>query len=132
MNRPTNDQLIERWENCKRVLENLSPHDRELHWDMSLYLRDTACGTVGCAAGHCSMDPWFQSQGLIPTLHKDDGWYLDGDIDLDKFFGRQGSRNIFHDYSRRSVETVIEEVTKHIQWLKDTGYEGDDWDYYRQ
>lgn len=112
-------QLVERWENCLRVLENMSEHDRTQHWNMSLYMKTTACGTIGCAAGHCSMDPWFQEQGLKPEKSWDGYWYLPDNIDLDTFFGYRGSRDIFHNYTKRSVEDVIEEVRIHIEWLKE-------------
>lgn len=115
---PSQEQLIERWTQCLRVLANLSPHEREEHFNMSEYLATTACGTVGCAAGHCSMDPWFHEQGLIPYENSDGSWYLPHNVNLDDFFGRRGSRDIFHNYKHRPIEHVMEEIREHIEWLK--------------
>ncbi len=78
-------QLIERWQNGLRVLQSMDPHEREKHFNMALWGRKTDCGTVACAAGHFSLDPWFVTLGfsshwyapddpyLIPTLEADAG-----------------------------------------------------------
>lgn len=135
--------LLEKWENVLRVLEGLSQHEREKHWDMSTWGVQTPCGTVACAAGHCALDPWFQERGLMAS------WSPTGRMvmgDLTGFFDTSWSecddwlcRNrsswigvrrdprapvavrgaaIFHDPTPRSVETVIEEVKAIIQELR--------------
>lgn len=64
------EQIIERWENVIRVLRNLTPHQRKYHFDMTTFGRKTDCGTVACAAGHCSLDPWFRRRGFLANFTK--------------------------------------------------------------
>lgn len=120
----TKKQLIERWQHVVRVLESLTPHEREHHFDMSHWGRETECGTVCCAAGHCALDPWFRRRGLAATFAKDRaGWpadwnTFDWEDKLITFFGIEGVRDIFQRPMRRPVERVIEEVRAHIKALK--------------
>ena len=121
---PSIPVLIERWQNVERVLTNLPPHEREKHWRMSTWGRTTPCGTIACAAGHCGMDPWFQSQGLrlepVPEGADDVARFSGrwpGSI-LPEFFGDIGHNKIFADAWPRMVDTVIEEVRDHIAWLQ--------------
>lgn len=60
----TIDTIIERWENVLRVLTSMTRHEREHHFAMTIWGTKTSCGTVGCAAGHCSLDPWFRKRGF--------------------------------------------------------------------
>jgi len=119
----TNEELIERWQNVERVLTNLPEHERRKHWRMSTWGRVTACGTIACAAGHCGMDKWFQSQGLTlqPAQDGEANALFSGrdptDI-LPEFFGEDGVRWIFSDGTGRSVDEVVEEVREHIRWLQ--------------
>lgn len=122
----TQAQQVERWENVLRVLKALTPHQRKQHWNMGRYLDKTECGTVGCAAGHCSMDPYFRRRGLtlIPQSYGDHAAYAqttDGSYFTDKvnaFFGHDGSRYIFFDTQPRPVAQVIKEVRAHIKTLQ--------------
>lgn len=57
-------EQIERYLRCISVLKKLPKHAREKHWDMSVWGRQTGCGTVTCAAGTCGLDPWFIKRGL--------------------------------------------------------------------
>lgn len=57
------EERVERWVNVERVLNDLSPHEREKHFNMRCWGYENECGTVGCAAGLCSLDPWFQEHG---------------------------------------------------------------------
>lgn len=125
----TREKLIERWENCLRVLQGLTPHQRREHWNMGVFGDKTECGTIACAAGHCGLDPWFRRRGFKMDFYEDkDGWPVntlqcvgdDSDVDTEEFFGTSGARNIFFDSSYRSVRTVIKEVKAHIQWLRVT------------
>lgn len=103
--------LIERWENVLRVLNALPEHDRQTHWDMGQWGRKTECGTVACAAGHCGLDHWFRERGFQMDFDRRG----EGEIsEVRTFFGVEGSRRIFLDSSRRSVETVIDEVRSYI------------------
>lgn len=117
--------LIERWENCLRVLQSLTPHQRRKHWDMSKWGEVTDCGTVACAAGHCALDPWFQRRGLKMTfVQKIDEWgeeHTDVKFDEDLvpvFFGETGTLQIFYDTNRRTVSAVIKEIKDYIKRLK--------------
>ena len=58
------ERLIERWENGLRVLKAMDPHEREKHFNMALWGKKTDCGTLACAAGHMSLDPWFRRRGF--------------------------------------------------------------------
>lgn len=124
-------ELIERWRQCERVLVNLSPHEREKHWDMGRWGLKTLCGTIACAAGHCAMDPWFQERGFkfrdIGAMDFTIPYVLDiGDENFESasasavstFFGSIGSRRVFFRPDHRSVEDVIEEVRRHTEFLK--------------
>ena len=119
----TKRERIERWEQCLRVLKNLSPHERRKHWDMRNWGRKTDCGTVACAAGHCGLDPWFRRRGfcLIPEEMDDSrnasGYFKDeaGPI---YFFGPDGTQEIFWNSDPRPVSQVIREVKAYIKELK--------------
>lgn len=130
-------QQIERWENVERVLTDMPQHERDQHWNMSMWGDKTACGTVACAAGHCGMDPWFRAQGFkmlfyiwtdagnvifegAPNVPKDvriSDW--DSDITYPPaFFGEEGCDLIFHESRPRPVEEVIKEVHAYVECLK--------------
>lgn len=120
MKSPTTKQVIERWENVIRVLRALTPHERRRHFDMSVVLEKSPCGTVGCAVGFCMLDPWFQRRGL--KARWDDsisGYVYPKYSKIDDFFGEAGTSSIFWDGTPRSVGTVIREVREHIKWLRD-------------
>ena len=52
-------------------------------FDMGRFATPTVCGTIGCIAGHCAMDLWFQKQGFklsedrpyIPEYGENIGYY---------------------------------------------------------
>lgn len=111
------EELIERWENVDRVLRGLDAHARAKHWDMRNVLYRNECGTVGCALGHCLLDPWFQSQGMGATFN---GFGFDrpDSYHVNVFFGLEGANRIFWNGDPRSVETVLREVAQHLRWLR--------------
>jgi hypothetical protein len=120
--------FIERLENVKRVLEAMDPHEREKHFNMEMWGRRTDCGTVGCAAGHASLDPWFQENGFKGRINPagnielwDDefGWTVFSRRKVTNFFGKAGV-DIFLDDTLRSVETVIAELDRAILTLRET------------
>jgi hypothetical protein len=147
---PINIQ-VERYERAIQVLENLSEHDRTRHWDMSVWLKTTECGTIGCAAGHMSFDPYFRELGLTIMLVETPGMSqhtVAGEPVYEAvhwIMGREGAKNIFFWDEPRGVETVIEEMRTHISFLKGEGpgivgrtddgyeavvdddYDGDEW-----
>lgn len=108
--------VIERWENVIRVLRALTPHERRKHWDMSDWGRKTDCGTIGCAAGHCGMDPWFTRRGF--KLVFTPGGYGHMSKDPEQFFDSWGVDHIFHDSTKRPVGVVIKEIQQHIKNIK--------------
>lgn len=105
----SNAEKIQRWRHCEDVLVRMPEHVRQRHWDMSSWGHTTECGTIACAAGHCSLNPWFKRRGLTMA-----------DINsrnVEAFFGVDGAEDIFHNMTRRAVEQVIEEVREHIRVL---------------
>lgn len=99
----TRAEQIERWERVRHVLRNLSQHQIDKHFNMGVWLSKESCGTVGCAAGMCALDPWFNRRGYsvdwIEVTHTT--------IDPEYFFGRDGYLQVFvnHDaisYLRKS------------------------------
>src|SRR4051812_3771468 len=56
------DRLIDRWEHGLAVLQKLTPHERRHHFKMATWGEKTDCGTVACAAGMFSLDPWFRKR----------------------------------------------------------------------
>lgn len=120
--KPTKEQLIERWENVLRVLQNLTPHQRRKHWDMGTWGEKTECGTVACAAGHCGMDRWFRRRGFGIELKFGECAISD----VSSFFGYRGCEYIFYDFTKRPVGQVIKEVKEHIKWLKNPESPWDD------
>lgn len=115
---PSAFELIERWENVERVLVDLPEHKRTKHFDMAEFATSTPCGTVCCAAGFCAFDPWFNERGWKAIPFDAVYWQVPYGIDIHRFFGLEGSVSIFHDYTTRPVETVIEEVREHIKKLR--------------
>lgn len=143
----TEVERIERWVNVERVLNDLPPHEREKHFDMRRWGYENDCGTVGCAAGLCSLDDWFRSQGWIgkflPISMCDQGWWepevygnVRAVLTLDNgtpdgvnmgmyirsFFGPTESEfsvdRIFFNDEPRSVDTVLTEVRQRITVMR--------------
>lgn len=121
-------EKIERWRNMKRVLRNLTPHQKKEHFRMETWGRHTECGTVACAGGFCSLDPWFQARGLVGEI-KEEGFLtrlvVNGRMeDIYKsmicFFGYTGSSEILGYAKQRSVTTVMKEISAYIRRLKDS------------
>lgn len=73
----TVEQIIERWENVLRVLTSMTRHERNRHFEMIDWGRKTSCGTIACAAGHCSLDPWFRRRGFSGEFRERDGLFVD-------------------------------------------------------
>lgn len=130
---------IERWEQAKRVLKGLTPHERRQHFDMSVFGERTSCGTVACAAGHCGLDPWFNRRGLVMefrpeknTWKKIDSETGEGleervitdyvakdnfDVDVERFFGPR-TNMVFFVGGERTVPEVIREIEGQIREMK--------------
>lgn len=106
-------ERIERWVNVERVLVALPEHEREKHFDMRRWGYENDCGTVGCAAGLCSLDDWFRDRGwsgiYVPIPAHEGEW-------VGAFFGPD---RIFTNDTPRPVDTVIEEVRGRIAELRE-------------
>jgi len=63
----SHNERVARWENVERVYLSLDEHARAKHFDMEHWILSNDCGTVGCIAGHCALDPYFRNLGLRPT-----------------------------------------------------------------
>lgn len=116
----TKEEQIERWQNVLRVLRGLTRHQRLEHWNMATIGEKTDCGTVACAAGHCSLDGWFRRRGYIGKYKISESstrLELDTPDEWD-FFGHEGADSIFFNTWPRSVEDVIQEVRGHIKSLR--------------
>lgn len=113
----TREEKIERWEQVIRVLKSLTPHQRKRHFDMSVWMHKTPCGTVACAAGHCSMDQWFIDRGFQGVLRPRDliDWPL---LDPKQFFGEAGYWRIFVGPSWLSVSGVIRATETFVNLMK--------------
>ena len=113
-------QKVERWEQVIRVLRGLTKHQRTKHWDMSVYLEKNDCGTIGCAAGHCALDPWFRRRGYRADWrysYGDIGYFMPDDVGGEHFFG-SGWDEIFENRTARPVGAVIREITAHIKEIR--------------
>ena len=124
---PTRKQLIERWQNVLRVLRALTPHQRRKHWDMQSFGYQDECETIACAAGHCSLDPWFRRRGFksyVANRALQIAGYEETQFNTAwgngciQFFGLDGARSIFFNGDKRPVGQVIREVRSHIKWLE--------------
>jgi len=90
----TQAEQLERWQRVRHVLRKLTPHQIDKHFDMRDWLQQTSCGTVGCAAGQCSLDPWFTRRGFGAQWHSN-GAFDRFTIDPERFFGRRGYSEVF-------------------------------------
>jgi hypothetical protein len=131
-------EKIERWEHVITVLKAITPHERRKHWNMGTYGEETACGTIGCAAGFVARDPWFKRRGfkmvreiisvekakqygysdeMLTTWGRTSWEWRDG-VTPESFFGTEGCEQVFFRSEQRSVSTVIKEVKSYIRELK--------------
>lgn len=141
MNKPTVKQQIQRLEQALRVMNEMTPHERRKHFDMNTWGEITSCGTVGCLAGHCGMDPWFRRRGFkfnFPKLTAEErkemriyGDSVEGDFvnaagnwDFDlpeRFFGEDINCKIF--LRRDSTYSKVKlKVKRAIKLLKTEGH----------
>jgi hypothetical protein len=91
----THEQKIERWENVLRVLRSMTPHQRKKHFNMSTWAEKTDCGTIGCAAGLCSFDPWFRRRGFKGVFIDHGSFRFANLVSPGDFFGAVGLQRVF-------------------------------------
>ena len=58
----------ERLQQAVRVMEQLSERQRLNNFDINIVACDSDDGVVGCVAGLCGLDPWFQERGLVTDV----------------------------------------------------------------
>lgn len=124
-------QRIKRWENVLRVLKGLTKKQRENNFNMGSWLQyDPKCGTVGCAAGHCGLDPYFRSLGFemnITVVNEDPDnleWtenFSPAAYDPKAFFGSYGHNAIFLNTSAEYEEIIylIEKYLVDLRYSRD-------------
>lgn len=120
---PTAKDYLERWKEALRVLEEMTPHERLKHLDMSIWGQRTQCGTVACLAGHCSLKPWFRDRGFTSEFLPDAKgvvWLEFNGIRPLQFFGAGGNEVIFR-ASWRKYDEVVAVVKTHIAYLEAGG-----------
>lgn len=109
------EKMVERWENALRVLRKMTKHQRQKHFDMSTWGEVTACGTVACLAGHCSLDPWFRRRGF--KSEQPHGFLRFTEESTFMFFGEKGYWDILM-RTRASYSEIVGLVKEHIKTLK--------------
>jgi hypothetical protein len=65
---PTPSECRERLQQAKRLLQGLSETERIHNFDITVFAVTSPNGVVGCIAGLCGLDPWFQERGLFTTV----------------------------------------------------------------
>jgi hypothetical protein len=115
----TQAEYIERWKQALRVLQKMSKHEREKHFDMQCWGAKTDCGTVACLAGHCSLDSWFRKRGFRAGFTPLGALYFSGENPSD-FFGEQGVGRVFLKLNA-SYSDVVKLTKQHIAYLKQGG-----------
>lgn len=115
------ETYIERWEQALHVLQSFTAQQRKTALDMSIWGRRTACGTVACLGGHCSLHPWFRARGFTSEFVQaagHDTWelHLTG-VEPAAFFGLYGHHHIFLK-TTRNYGTLVRAVRNHIAYLK--------------
>jgi hypothetical protein len=123
---PSARQLLERWQQAQRVLEEMSEYVIKNRFYMGSWGWRTECGTVACLAGHCGMDPWFRQRGFIfkprplGTGRGPPVWGLVNAFPAQlprQFFGDRGTENVLLQTSAWHEETLAS-VKREIAWLK--------------
>ena len=98
------EEQIERVHRARLVLRRMSKHAIEHHFDMTMWGSKTKCGTVGCAAGQCALDPWFQRRGFGMTFNQG-GYHRWTGLHPSNFFGEDLYYEVFVNDDIMSYET---------------------------
>ena len=90
-NDASTEERILRVEKLVETLESMPLHDQRKHFDMSSWMESNHCGTVGCAAGHCALNPWFKRRGFGFDIKSGDFTHFEPN----DFFGEEIYSSIF-------------------------------------
>jgi len=136
----TLDQKIARWSHAVDVIKGLTKHEIEKHFVMATWGEKTDCGTVGCAAGHCGLDPKFRRQGFKMNFDKRHEKYYDEDgvarfytyytvklsTQVGSFFGHDAYHRVFVNRTllgikpgEKSHTAVVKAMETYLKVLKD-------------
>ena len=112
-----NSVYIERLQQAKRVMHGLSDDQRLKNFDIGVFVIQSDNGVVGCIAGLCGMDPWFQQEGLVSELND-----LGGTVSIQPsvFFGTEEPfyRSNYNISGRVTVEDAISALDRAIERFK--------------
>lgn len=121
-------EQIERWERVRLVLRKMTPHQITKHFRMDTWIQKDACGTIGCAAGQCSLDPWFNRRGFSvkwKVTEYDFGNTISWDWTMmpRDFFGCDGYHSVFANeasmhYWRNGISTDLTPKQQHRAALR--------------
>ena len=122
--------LIKRLQRAYKIMDKMTPHERRKHFDMGKWGQKTECGTVGCLAGHCGLDPWFKKEGFEFRFDKKPdsngrfyGGFVGGWRKPEQFFGTQIHYQILMDTDAKYGQ-IKRKVAKAIEHLKKDGVVG--------
>jgi hypothetical protein len=107
-------ERLKRWEECLRVLQGLSRHEKRHHFNMAEWGIETDCGAVMCAGGFCGNDPWFRRRGFVYSLN---GYYKFPRMGPQRFFGLEGVDRIFM-MTQSTYAPVVRELRKYLTVLR--------------
>lgn len=127
-------ERVLRWERVAVVMDGMSEHEISEHFHMSSWAVKTKCGTVGCAAGQCALDPWFKRRGFGISFYEhahskgDYGMKWTG-LNPSDFFGYTGYDMVFlanvtttktgRDRKPKAQHRIVREILgKYIRELK--------------
>lgn len=123
------EEKVERWEKVYEVLQKLTPHQQRKHFYMGYWGYKTECGTIGCAAGLCALDPWFIERGFKLEFRELTEFEFPkiGQLNITEigelpvypylFFGSDGHERIFtnQEFTKSKGVTVYNKVMKEIK-----------------
>lgn len=119
----TPKQKVTRWKHAVRVLEEMGEHEITHHFDMNTWGEQTPCGTVGCAAGQCGLDPKIRKMGFklnFSTTGRTEFSVLPGN-----FFGWDAYHDIFTDddlidmKGKKAHTKVLKKMREYLEELKE-------------
>lgn len=113
----TNAVYRERLQQAMRVMQELKANPGDRRFNIETYATMDESGTiVGCIAGFCGLDPWFQERGFFMELGK-----VAPSVFPNEFFGTEEpfylSRYGTHDPARVTIDDAINALTRAIAAL---------------